>query len=872
MSNISESLNEATDLTQVEVRTVKFDGTNADISTTLNVKQAYDLGDGTIDLGGGRDTFTFDGFVTNDPDGPRDLVVDFGETLADYTGAEGIVNRRLTVDYDTIHLLKSIDKYTVEELPAIEGQFNDQPGLRITDIETSQTIDFYGAERVKVDGENIRRIDFFEMWQDATSDSSSYFASLMDGDNAFGLKTAINIASGTKVSDTDDGASGPADAGAPSADLAIDLGNGADQFFFSAGDIDGDLNTGIHLNVFMGTDASTDTVVLSRALKDYEVTVHYDILDGGGSNSENAAVTFRDTFTGEEVTFFNAEEFRFKNQTIDEDGVFKKFEDTTLTFDEIVEADGIVDSAREEVGTTASGADDVNEETNQILETIAEDAGEPIDFEDVDWDGIFVGGTELADIETDILTFNRLTLREIDDVNIDRPGRPSASGSEIEDDQSIELDNNLYTNADIEALDKSDTDGAEVVENGYILGGTNQSRFRDVYVVEGDADPTLTNGEILHHLGDTGAAGRVTGPVGGPEDPVQITGHGRVNNGTVGELNNAIRFSNELGFGLDNGPDGAGQKRLNSGDSVTFSLNGEQTIGKFVFTVNGAGTHQVALDFDGDILKSGDYNRSEQIEDMLLTFDAQGGDTVVIDFANGTLTVGGTELTGDDVDLFLFLGQNKTAITVGSLDGFGFSAQDVEIHRTEATALDGGAALELPTAALTLDVSTGNPFNIQETVTIDGQTQVLTTYTSAENVPVPDDAFEFISISAIPEDGESGDILRLRKPEGLYISGHRDVKDGDTLQIELNETGFSAAADGGLQVRNFGVDETLEFTFFLNGQDVFDATFTSVSNSQFQTVDFVDDLGLTSTFDQVLVTADDGTKVQFHDIILDVFG
>lgn len=210
----------------------------------------------------------------------------------------------------------------------------------------------------------------------------------------------------------------------------------------------------------------------------------------------------------------------------------------------------------------------------------------------------------------------------------------------------------------------------------------------------GDGDASLDSGELAYVLAEAGRSGRLAGfeTLNGPPDPVSISAHGRIDRARVGSLDpdRALGFSPDRGFGVDNGPD-RDNRHLNQGDSITWTLDdggdGAFSLQRVAFTVNMGGSTQrtqVALDFDGSVLETGRYGASKNGAhvDALLRLGAQGGDTIVLDFENERLSVGGRSEAGPAVEAFFdaFSAGEQNALTIGSL-GRGFSVKDLILQR-----------------------------------------------------------------------------------------------------------------------------------------------------------------------------------------------
>ena len=222
----------------------------------------------------------------------------------------------------------------------------------------------------------------------------------------------------------------------------------------------------------------------------------------------------------------------------------------------------------------------------------------------------------------------------------------------------------------------------------FLVGGSNHIQHREFFAVVSDqklSASDFTKGGLgdtlegsLFKLSDSGYGSRLTSLPAQNDalDPLTITGHGRINNGTVGALNNQVRFSNEAGFGLDNGPDGEGAARfLNAGDSLTFTLN-QDNIRTFTFIAHAdanstAETSTILFDFDGNVIADGLYGASQNLanKDAALELVVPKGATVDIDFDTQVLKVNGVVQTGADIEAFFFEAGAPEALTVGALGG-----------------------------------------------------------------------------------------------------------------------------------------------------------------------------------------------------------
>src|SRR5512134_3405829 len=151
------------------------------------------------------------------------------------------------------------------------------------------------------------------------------------------------------------------------------------------------------------------------------------------------------------------------------------------------------------------------------------------------------------------------------------------------------------------------------------VGGTTAIQNRAFVALAGDGDKLLESGETAYVLSGVRSSNYVSnaGTLNGADDPVQIKVHGRINTSTVGALSTdtALGFNPTWGFGVDNGPE-SGNRDLKRGDSITWTLNESggvpQRLQAVSFTVDGGtstGATSIAIDFDGDVVRSGTYQQ-----------------------------------------------------------------------------------------------------------------------------------------------------------------------------------------------------------------------------------------------------------------------
>jgi hypothetical protein len=255
--------------------------------------------------------------------------------------------------------------------------------------------------------------------------------------------------------------------------------------------------------------------------------------------------------------------------------------------------------------------------------------------------------------------------------------------------------------------DKTQTGAQAANELDWLdLSNAPHIEYQQFLALIGDGDQTLEEGEGAYNLADSGYGGRVTTlkTENAALDPVIITGSGRINNNTDGDLTPAVRFDNARGFGLDNGPDGEGMARwLNGGDAIDVQVNAIDGVAgaslrtvSFIVNVRDDAATQavdVVLDFDGDLLldTNGAARQGGFVTDGLLTLaQVADGARVEIDFVAETLTLNGIDQTVDLSfwDAFADYGRHNLTIGTAASDGTGFAIKDLVLETGDATVLD----------------------------------------------------------------------------------------------------------------------------------------------------------------------------------------
>lgn len=251
--------------------------------------------------------------------------------------------------------------------------------------------------------------------------------------------------------------------------------------------------------------------------------------------------------------------------------------------------------------------------------------------------------------------------------------------------------------------------GAVAFQDGIVdpdsetLDPTNQNGHKRLVGIVGDGDGELEAGELGHVMSRTGYGQRMVSlnDDNGAEDPVEISAHGQRNNRVASDLTHAVRFSDQGGFGLDNGPDGEPTaKSLNNGDSITFSVAEEKAIDELTFTVetgDRTGAVTVVLDVDGEILggSRGSWSTDGLVELEGLTDD----DVVEIDLVGEMISVNGDVLDRDFSALFdAAEADGFDNLTIGAPRGGGerFGMRDVGVDVSSPAASPVASQLLLP--------------------------------------------------------------------------------------------------------------------------------------------------------------------------------
>lgn len=227
------------------------------------------------------------------------------------------------------------------------------------------------------------------------------------------------------------------------------------------------------------------------------------------------------------------------------------------------------------------------------------------------------------------------------------------------------------------------------------LGTTIFATNRAYVAIVGDGDQRLEGGESAFVLSGMNFSSRMSASatLSTVADPVKISAHGRQSTTTVGTINpdGTVAMSNAWGIGLDNGAESTG-RYLNSGDSITWTLNDKggvpQSVAGFRFAVdmNGAtGPGEVAIDFDGDVIRTGSYGSTQTAAnaEAALRLAVNGGDVVAVDLASKAVTVNGVARSGAAIDAFFAAHEAgpQNVLTLGSITGNGFSVRDLLIDR-----------------------------------------------------------------------------------------------------------------------------------------------------------------------------------------------
>ncbi|MFO1144216.1 MAG: hypothetical protein U1E59_17925 [Amaricoccus sp.] len=327
------------------------------------------------------------------------------------------------------------------------------------------------------------------------------------------------------------------------------------------------------------------------------------------------------------------------------------------------------------------------------------------------------------------------------------------------------------------------------------LGTTTGVANRALVAITGNGDKAITNGETGYVIGGAASGNDVPNlaTLDTAADPVTISMHGRTSAGAVGALAaTALDFNNTWGFGIDNGPDANG-RLLNAGDALTFTTNPvggvAQQVGAISFVVdrNGAtGTTEIALDFDGDVLKTGSYAASANAANAdaaLRLANVAANAVIAIDFLGHHLTVNGAERTGTDIDAFFaaFESSPKNAVTIGSITSNGFSVRDLVIDRTAYT---GPAANAAPSVSL---VAVHD--SIADTADVSAPTLVA-------NIVITDDGVGRNDVSLAGADAGMFQIIG----DGLYLKAgvalHAASKAAFDVSVQVDDKTVGSTPDG----------------------------------------------------------------------------
>jgi hypothetical protein len=222
----------------------------------------------------------------------------------------------------------------------------------------------------------------------------------------------------------------------------------------------------------------------------------------------------------------------------------------------------------------------------------------------------------------------------------------------------------------------------------------------------------MVGAEFAQKIADMGYGGRTLdiGFENGANDIVRITSHGLIGNNDLGNLTTAhggVSFHGDAGgFGVDNAPESGG-RWINTADALDFAVqswNGEkQAIKTFSFTVdvNGTGSRNVLIDFDGNVAVETNPLQNVQLvgamatrtqQDAFLLGAFNDGDAVTLNFDAKTITVNGvtSALSAAITDAFEAASVDNVTIGAERTDSLGFSLANVAIG-TVTTLIGGGA-------------------------------------------------------------------------------------------------------------------------------------------------------------------------------------
>ncbi len=267
-------------------------------------------------------------------------------------------------------------------------------------------------------------------------------------------------------------------------------------------------------------------------------------------------------------------------------------------------------------------------------------------------------------------------------------------------------------------------------------GGTTDAANRALVAIAGDGDQTLDSGETAYILGAPVRGNAVEGvdALNGADDPVSISTHGRNDAGTVGALGLEASLAYwSRGFGVRNGTESS-FGTLSRGDSVTWTLNDDggvaQRLQKAAFTVDRGGSTgaiEVAIAFDGDVVRTGSYAAAQTIAnaDAALRLDVNGGDVIAIDFDASILTVNGVARDGAAIAGFFadYAASPQNVLTIGTIGARSFAIGDLVIDRTgfgEAPVnTPPGVSLTPLLTSLPENADTGAPIKVADIVVTD---------------------------------------------------------------------------------------------------------------------------------------------------------
>ncbi len=248
------------------------------------------------------------------------------------------------------------------------------------------------------------------------------------------------------------------------------------------------------------------------------------------------------------------------------------------------------------------------------------------------------------------------------------------------------------------------------------LISTNGIPFQQLLLFLGqanDGDLNIDLGEAAFNLSDMGPNNRVTSlDVTNTNDAIQIRAHGLISSTALGDLTAGVRFDNAIGFGLDNAADGESAAHwLNGGDSLTFALTSIGGVSQFmasasfVVNVNGGGSENVIVDFDGDVVKQTIPGQTA-VDGINLGLVANGT-TVSLDFVDRIIRIGAATRAMTDAEYLIFLAGGLNQLTIGSLNTstLGFAIGGLTIASVDKTI--SGEAIHAP-AGGGLTVGTAN--------------------------------------------------------------------------------------------------------------------------------------------------------------------